>query len=405
MRNFTFLVSATVAASMACAAPMAKNELKTEGTTAPKVTVSSLNGKTSSAKVQNKQSAAMKMARSQHKAAKRSAAPITSEVVEDFPEGSVSKWSRSSEAAELFWGYPYEYTDAGLAVDMVEDSDGKIWMNQPFSQYPVPGKYYAVKNGDMLTIPGGQCVIEAYDWDEEELVNYYLIAMELGDDGEYHAADNLDYNLVNDNGSWKSENPALAFGLASWNEDSQSYSWVGESEFNLVYTPQIHTLLEVPADLSVEKWAYVDEETGDGFFVNVGVKDNVIYLQGLYKNIPDAWMKLALDGETATFTGQFMGKDIENYHYAYLMPGRVEEEWDEEWEYYVNVLYATEKIEFTYDAENKVLATESAIIFSTVADAVFTVAEDPYLFQPRIAIQNRVAGTPPANPTDIYLSP
>lgn len=395
-----------MATTLAFAAPSAKTHETNQHAAKRHVVVNGQKSHNLSKEQLSKRDLALKTSPLNGKANKvslRSAAPITSEVVEGMPEGTSSWWIRSSQALQEFWGEPYDYEDKGFAIEMVETADGKVWMKNPFSQYPVPGVYYAVKGDNTLTIPGGQCVYEGFDWDEEVDMKYYLIAMTTGEDGDFYAADNLDYTLVNENGTWKSQNPELYLGLASWDEATESYIWRGQMEYDIVYVPQNHKTLEAPASLETERWAYVNSETGVGYYVNVGTDNNALYIQGLYQGIPEAWLKLEINGDKATFKGQYLGHDIDTYHYVYLMPGRIESEWDEDWEEYVDMLYAEPEMSFEYDAENKVLATDGAIIISTVGDAVFTIDDESYFYQPRINKQNRVAGTLPTNPIEVGI--
>lgn len=335
--------------------------------------------------------------------------PPESEPVEEQPEGELTEMARSSEAYASFWGSVDMYYDEGLIVNRVVAPDGKIWFDNPMSQYPTHNWYYATEENGVLTIPGGQVI--GYEWveDEETWEEFespiVLMACELRmddeGDGWYFPAEDTDYRLIADGDSYVSEDPDLVLGLCFWNEIAEEYQWFGYGDYSMTYSPNRGHLVEVPADMTVEPWAIVFED-GSGYYVNVGVTPDAIYLQGLYNDLAESWVRLALDGDKAVMApGQYLGKD-NNWHYAYAMAGTLEEVWNDWYEEYEWRPVFTDELVFAYDAEKKTLISDGAFVVSP--------SDNPYAFTyyigtPCLAYQDRKPGTPPAAPFSLQMSP
>ena len=86
--------------------------------------------------------------------------------------------------------------------------------------------------------------------------------------------------------------------------------------------PKNTELVEVPEGLKTETYVwtgkivdYFNEEnqpeyTDFMYFINIGFDGNDVYVQGLCEDLPDAWVKGTLKGNTVTFaTGQYLGTD------------------------------------------------------------------------------------------------
>ena len=56
---------------------------------------------------------------------------------------------------------------------MIDTGDGKVWLNNPISLYPVQSYIYANKTDEGLSIPSGQLVLDYAD--EYEEVKLYVM--------------------------------------------------------------------------------------------------------------------------------------------------------------------------------------------------------------------------------------
>ena len=82
--------------------------------------------------------------------------------------------------------------------------------------------------------------------------------------------------------------------------------------------PEVPTLVEVPEGLNTEAWSFSATDS-DGsavaHSVNVGFDGDDVYVQGVYAELPNAWVKGTKDGDAITFAagqylGQYYGYDI-----------------------------------------------------------------------------------------------
>ena len=338
-------------------------------------------------------------------------APTQTEIVTTRPAGELTQMSRSSFGYYTFWGMVLGAQDAGLAVDVIKGDDGKVWFNMPFSQFPLYDCYfYGIQDGNVITIPGGQPVYQEADYDDPSLmVNYYLCNMEfvITDEEEqsgwmYPAAD-IDYKLiVNEDGTLESADPEALLGLAAW-DDEIGYDWVGYGDYAMTYENVTAKPLEAP-DAAAEPWACINEASGSGYFVNVAKEGDAIYLQGLYSGLPEAWVKLDVVGQQAIMArDQYLGIDPSTVHFVYASAATTEEVWDPDYEEYVTTYVAAENLAFEYDAENNVLASNGTFIVTPEQGDFYLYVEA--LESPRLAKQNPVPGTPPANPYDLVIDP
>lgn len=344
--------------------------------------------------------------KSHAKSPKKVAAPSDAAIVEEAPDGTQSWMSRNSQAYLVFWGYVFMADDEGLAVNKVEASDGKVWFRTPLSQYPTGSYIYGTVEGNTLTIPGGQPI--AQEWMEDEngdevLENLYVVALEYMEDEDgawYGTGESIDYKLTITEDGYVSANPDQLLALTWWDEETQDYWWLGYGDYDMTITAQTDQLVELPADAVAEKWAMIQGD-GNGHMVKVATSGSDVYVQGMYTSCPDAWVKLSVEDEEAIMaSGQYLGNDIDTWHYAYAYGGKVEQVYDDYWEEYVDQLVLKDDLVFGYDAAAKVLSSEEAF-------AVTPVGTNPsgyvtYMDQPYIHHEVRIPGTPPANPTDVY---
>lgn len=326
-------------------------------------------------------------------------APVTETPVETRPAGTLDIIERSSVGYEAFWGLLEEYPEPGLVVEKIQGEDGRIWFSNPLSRYPLDSYYYGMLDGDVLTIPGGQCIGTAWDNDDNE-VQAYLAAVRFEDDdlgGWCLPCEDPDFRLRVKGDILVAEDASICLGLCSYDEATGKYVWLNYADRYVTFAPNEGVLVEAP-DVEKEQWALTTPD-GTGYLVNVATAADAIYVQGIYHYLPDSWVKLDIEGDEAIlYPGQYLGIG-ENRHYAYACAGVVEEWYDEDWDEYFDQVFPTERLVFSYDAAQRVLqASDGALIIATSPQPAKV---DSYVDMPRIAYQHRIAGTPPANPGNL----
>ena len=410
MRIFTLILSAVLLAGSISAMPVrGKAELKTKHT----ATIERLARK------------------APVKSAKALAAPISDVIVEEAPAGEAATYTRSSVgyANSYFWIDVVE--DEGLAAKIIRGTDGKVWFNNPLSQFTLDSYFYGTEADGVITIPGGQCVYREWDEDYEEWAFGYLVGLTADDSGEATITDDIDFQLKWEGDKLVAVDPNRMLGLCGYGiiepveddwedewymparraaeaeaegdaEAQPEFYWIYYGDQNLAYEPMTAQPLAAPAALQTERWQCVQED-GSGYFVNVGEADGKLWLQGLYSYIPEAWVALTLEGDKATLLpGTFLGEDTDYRHFAFAQPGRLVEVYDEEWEEYVYSPEFTEQLDFTYDAQGKTLAAEGLVIYNTSATGGYTYLE--YLENPSLCYKEPAADPKPATPNDLYLT-
>lgn len=326
--------------------------------------------------------------------------PLTSEPVEVRPAGASEIIERSSVGLEVFYGLMDQYPEPGLVVEKVQGEDGKVWFNNPLSRYPLDSWIYGTLEGDVLTIPGGQCV--GWGWtDDDDMVKAYIAAVRYQDDdlgGWCRACDDPDFRLKVKGDVLVAEDADLCLGLCSYDENSGKYRWLSYADRYVTYAPNTGVLVEAPKGMETERWALTTPD-GTGYLVNVATSPDAVYVQGIYNVLPESWVKLDIEGDKAVmYPGQYLGIGNDR-HYAYACAGIVEEWYDPEWDEYFDKVFPTESLTFSYDASARVLeAADGAVIIATSEQPAKV---DSYVERPRIEYQTRIPGTPPAAPTNL----
>ena len=144
-----------------------------------------------------------------------------------------------------------------------------------------------------------------------------------------------------------------------WNDDK---SWAFYGDANSVYTVSNEKPLVIPEGIELKDYildaTLYDADPIQGAKTKVGVKDNEVYVQGLFTMMPEAWVKGIKEGSSVTFnTGQWMGDtDFGEAVYLVALDG----------ETIGDVVY-------TYDEAKDVYTQQSSYV-------VFTVKPDELIF-------------------------
>ena len=299
-----------------------------------------------------------------HSTSRRAAADI----IYDQPEGTKKTYSRSGSAYyySLFGIGQADFDGAVGAVVFGENN--KVYIKDIVSQAGLGTWIEGTISGSTITIQLPQTVTY-YPED-----GYCLEVSRLTyNDGWYYKSDNqtikLAYNAANGTiaTTGKLNTAEDIIGL-TYDDDG---SWCGFGDWNITMTTVADPLVEAPAGLTTEQYS-LSGEGYDGSLVNVGFDGNDVYVQGIDRNLPDNWVKGTISGNKVTFkNGQYVGVDeVANYH-IYMMSAKVEKEWDDWYEEYIDTyVFDTSDIEFTYDAATKTLSESTPFLLNAGKSAV-----------------------------------
>ena len=297
-------------------------------------------------------------------------APLAEPITEQ-PEGRYEMYVRSGEAYGYSWmfGLIYSQVENGVA-EVVFGDNNEVYIKNIISQYPTGVWIKGTLSGSTITfevpqklfeIEGDTYVIYVQKYDEKEQT--YVLDKEV-------TSFTLDYDAATETISTPASS-ALATGENVISMTDADGVWAGYSDWNLSMVKLTEQPVEAPAGLETEQYSVV----ADGFsgtLAQVGFDGNDIYVQGIYPNMPDAWVKGTIDGDKVTFkNGQFMGADLVNNFYQYLVSGSVEEIYYEEWDYtYEEYMLSDEDIVFDYDAATKTLSNGSFFMVNAGMEVV-----------------------------------
>ena len=204
------------------------------------------------------------------------------------------------------------------------------------------------------------------------------------DDGEIDAT-------VTFNGEENSFTFNCAIGMFSATGGRYGYA----ENLKVTITDDIDLPIEPPTDLVTEKWAYTgvsywDTEEQVSKTLNIGFYGNEVYIQGLCKYLPNAWVKGTMEDNLITFPGyQFYG---EYSSYKLYMRGLT------------GGSFGDGDVIFTYDAATSTLTTDQAIFLTgvTSAGSVGNFSAETNVVIKKIAERAATPATPMINTIGFY---
>lgn len=339
----------------------------------------------------------------------------SAEIVFEVPDGETSYFSRNSEFFSYEWGQVYKSDIKGSVVRQIYvQEDGNVWLSNPLSDFTLLSYVKAHFDSDgSLVIEGPQFVYDEYDDWEDELVKFYLVPMKLVTDEigtTYVPADDMKYVLKKTENGYKAEDPDMMLGLARYGEiaDNEgnptgelSYAWTGFGERNISYeSRQPNNGITPPADATVEKWAFKDPYENE--LINVAIDGSDLYIQGIDRKVPDAWVKASISGDKVTIpSGAYLGIEEQVAYFSYLWGAHLEYDTDEDGNEQLRGS-ATDNVVFSYDAANKSLVLDDGYAICSMPDDFYllTLYEKVSIYK-----QNRDVNTPPAKPSYFAVTP
>ena len=232
-------------------------------------------------------------------------------IVMEQPAGELKTYDRA--------GYAYYYSGENIrrgaqtgTIDIVFGENNKVYFKQPLSKLEVNSWIEGTlsDDGSTITVPMGQNI--AYDSEINQVIT--LAVLDYDDDYEEfevrNSAHNVQFSVTEDKISLIGTSTYVVFGAIY----AGTQEWAGYADYNSVYTPTTQAedvLVELPE--GVEPETYIFEATGyDGtafkYNVNVGVKDNDVYIQGIFSDVLQSWIKGTRNGNNVTFAqDQYIG--------------------------------------------------------------------------------------------------
>lgn len=282
-------------------------------------------------------------------------------IITDPGEGTTKYYKRSGGGYFLYNQQLYTYDQSSLdLLETVEASDGTVYFKNLVGKYTSGAWVKGTKSGNEITVPTRQPVNYNSQYKTTLSVRWGTIA-ENSLVAADEIADAFTFVIAGDSIALQNTDPDGNFMGVFWDDDNTPS---GYGDYNTVlkefeFEPKSRDLVELPEGLTPETWVVTavedyDEETGKPTEVTshqakVAFKGVGVYVQGLFENFPDAWVK-----------GVKLGNSIVFEQYQYLGKKGSDEAWAvgfEETADGVNFI----DFAFTYDANANTLTANNII--------------------------------------------
>lgn len=341
---------------------------------------------------------------------------VLDQMVTEQPQGEHTLYSLDCSGYWTLYSRIYTDTSRGAVVEMVrEPGTNTVWLTNPISQWECPGWYKGTisDDGSEIRFSGAQHVLTADIDNAGHDIDYYLVPMEYritnAEEKKGWFFPTADMEIVlrkDDDGHFRSVSNGI-YGLCSLNSQTQAWVWKGFGDFNINMSEFNLEPVAAPEGLETEKWC--EKYLGFGHFVEVGFKDEKLYVKGLMPENPDCWSVGTVKGDKVEFeAGQYIGISSDK-HFSFLYGGRLEQKFDEDRNQYVDVVRATGPLTFSYNAAGKRLdCTDGAVLTNKRAasdDDLPSTTVKSYIMQPWMAFLVRDPKAAPAAPMGISCYP
>ena len=252
-------------------------------------------------------------------------------VIENQPAGELRLFYRTGGVVrEVEKDYTVEEGENPYEI-IIEEQDGSLNIvfaedNKVYIQRPVSWSYYdgwvegtVSEDGKTITVPMGQYI--AYTKSLEMAVQVGIFVYD--DSQETYVYDSSIEELtytINDDGSISQNDTDQSIILGTMNrafgENFQylDFEWLQSGDFASVYIPVEEQLVTPPDGLETENYI-LTTANNDGFewepytaTVTMGFEGDDVWLKGISKYLPEAWIHGTREGNTLTFPdGQLLG--------------------------------------------------------------------------------------------------
>lgn len=328
-------------------------------------------------------------------------APRKADMISDRPEGEYKLYERNGDSYFYSWFGVYYNQAVGKVCEVVFAEGGKVYLKNIISQMVLPGWIEGTISGSKITFDMPQAVFSS-DGDE-----YYAMVGAFDEQEMTYVSTNnaltLDYDATTGVISTPQDGD-FATGNAVVGLFEGDGFWTGYADWNFTMTVITEKTVETPARLDTSMF----QVTADGFpgtIAYVGFTGNDVYVQGIFPDMPEAWVKGTIEGNKAVFkNGQFLGADLVNGCVQYLISATAETTLveDPEWGDYTETVYfvGDEDIVFDYDAETQTFTgTNLFMVNAGTKEINYGAIYENAVIKPFI----EVAATPLA-PEDLYIT-
>ncbi|MDE6512130.1 MAG: hypothetical protein K2L00_08600, partial [Muribaculaceae bacterium] len=338
------------------------------------------------------------------------ASRVGMEIIDEAPEGELTWLDRTCD------GFVKKAFDAthgivrGSVVQRVDGEDGYVYLSHMASEYPVNTWIRFEKQGDTLVMEGVQPLYVEYDYDYDEELIVYLAPMEVVVNeynvGTFVVPEDCRYVFnIGEDGSLTSADPKMLLGVCVHTPDetvegNDVWIWKGFGDRDISMVPASGNPVTLPEGLETYNWVMTDDYVN--VFVKVAIDGDDLYVSGLDRSLPDAWVKGRIaDGKAVFPSGQYLGVDMKIFYYSYFCGAEYSEETDEDGNT-VQVASLTDSAVFDYDSTNGMLTLEGGYVINSTPDRIF-----PLYFYENVTVgeQHRNPEAAPKAPYDLEFYP
>lgn len=333
------------------------------------------------------------------------------ELIKEQPEGKVVSMSREARASTVVrtpqGTVPEVKYLANLISEIVEGTDGNLYIKNPFTYYRTGTYIKAVKGeGNQYIVHTPQLVIE-----QQNGAKYYLGKICINDVAEYEdsqfgdptAEEGNDIVFTYEDGVlsevthkvWTFDNggqrmqidasPILALVTSNYSANGYSASWTGYGDHNIIMEPVNDEVNVLPEEATAETFevTYLYKDIEAKGFVKVAFDGNDVYLNAFSDYMEDGWAKGTVEGNKVVFRGaQYLGPyfsapEREQYAHIYFVPCKHADAANADDDFDV-----ADELVFDYDAETRTLTATDAFAINAGKKTIneFIIYDEPKLY-------------------------
>lgn len=288
----------------------------------------------------------------------------------DQPAGTQVFYEKSGQAYLVYIIYVMETSYSGAVGNVVFGPNNEVYIKNFLSQLPTNSWVKGTLNGSKITIDFPFKVFESGGYD------YFLEPLAFDPNEQWYVpaetkSITLDYDAETGAITTPANSPfasgELIVGLVDDGEE-----WVGYADWNINMSVFSDEPMAEPENVETEIYS-LTAPGYSGSLCNVGFSGDDVYIQGLYSELPDAWVKGTIqDNKVVLKSGQYLGADETNGYFQYLMSAKVETAWDDYYEEYYDIYtLSDDDIVFDYDAATKSLTNGSSFLVNAGKNEVY----------------------------------
>lgn len=291
--------------------------------------------------------------------------PETPVIITQQPAGELKTYDRTGSYYYNYDGYLRTGAQTGT-IDIVFADDNKVYLKDPVNNMELGSWVEGTlsEDGKTLTVQLGQ-----YLYQNEEYGYVTLRMLEYNDDYEWFdpiSTKEVTYTIEGEkislNGTYRK---GKCLGVV-WEEYNE---WAGNCDYGTIYVPVVDVEeVVVPDDIEIESYLF----KGDGYggtsleyAVSVAFDDNDMYIQGIFKDFPNSWIKGTKEGNKVIFKSpQYMGKaSYGNRSDVYMVACALED------------TYTIQDLELDFDPETGAYTNDTQFLVENLAKGTIYMTE------------------------------